>query len=95
MTTKALLGCLCLTAATLLVLVGFVLPTHDYAGLGDPVLDSIVSNDARDVTAMLAVASVLLAGTAMVLIRSRGFIVASAVVFALGLLNLARVAQYY
>jgi hypothetical protein len=93
--TTALLGRLCITAATLLVVMGFFLPTHDYAGLGDPVLDRIVSDDARDVTAMLAAGSVLLAGTAMVVIRSRRFVIGSAVVLALGLVNLVRLAQYY
>lgn len=92
---RALLGRVCLIAAILLVVLGFFLPTHDYAGLGDPVLESIVSDDARDVTAMLATISVLLAGAAMVVTRSRGFVVVSAVVLILGLINLVRLAHYY
>jgi hypothetical protein len=92
---RELLGRLSLAAAILLVLLGFFLPTHDYAGLGDPVLEGIVSDDARDVTAMLATMSVLLAGTAMVVIRSRGIVIVSAVVLILGLINLVRLAPYY
>ncbi len=92
---RALLGRVCFIAAILLVFLGFFLPTHDYAGLGDPVLESIVSDDARDATAMLATVSVLLAGAAMVVIRSRGFVTVSVVVLVLGLLNLVRLAPYY
>lgn len=79
----------------LLMFLGLFLPTHDYAGLGDPVLGSIVSDDVRDVTAMLATTSVLLASAAMVVIRSRGFVVVSGVVLVLGLINLGRLAPYY
>ena len=93
--TTAVPARLCLAAATLLVLLGFFLPSHDYAGLGDPVLDKIVSDDARDATTLVAATSVLLAGTAMVLLRSRRFLIVSAVVLAFGLVNLARIAEYY
>lgn len=92
---RALLGRVCLIAAILLVVLGFFLPTHDYAGLGDPVLASIVSDDARDVAAMLATMSLLLAGTAMVAIRSRRFVIVSAVMLVIGLVNLVRLAPYY
>ena len=92
---RALLGRVCFIAAIMLVSLGFFLPTHDYAGLGDPVLERIVSDDARDVTAVLATMSVLLAGAAMVVIRSRGFVIVSAVVLLLGLINLVRLAPYY
>ncbi|WP_433020296.1 hypothetical protein [Kribbella sp. CA-294648] len=54
-----------------------------------------MSDDARDATALLAVVSVVLAGTAMVVTRSRRSVIACAVVLALGVLNLVRVAQYY
>jgi hypothetical protein len=91
----ALLGRVCFIAAILLVFLGFFLPTHDYAGLGDAVLESIVSDDARDVTALLATMSVLLATAAMVVIRSRGLVIVSAVVLVLGLINLVRLAHYY
>ena len=94
-TARGLLGYLSLGAAVLLVFLGFFLPTHDYAGLGDPVLDKIVSDDARDTTAMLGTLSLLLAGTALIMRRSRRFVVASAVVLALGLTNLIRLAPYY
>ena len=92
---RDILGRLSLVAAILLVLFGFFLPTHDYAGLGDPDLESIVTDDARDATAMLATTSVLLAGAAMVVIRSRGFVTVSVVVLVLGLINLVRLAPYY
>lgn len=92
---RVLVGWVCLIAAVLLVMVGFFLPTHDYAGLGDPVLDDIVSDDARDVAAMVGTLSVLLAGTAMVVIRSRGIVVVSAVLLALGLFNLVRLAPWH
>jgi hypothetical protein len=72
-----------------------LLPTHDFAGLGDPVLERIVSDDARDVTALLATVSVLLAATVMVVVRSRGFVIVSTVVLGLGLINLVRLAPYY
>jgi hypothetical protein len=39
--------------------------------------------------------SVLLASAAMVAIRSRGFVIVSAVVLVLGLINLVQLAQYY
>ena len=71
-------------------------PGHDALVVGgDPVLERIVSDDARDVTAMLATMSVLLAGATMVVIRSRGFVIVSAVVLVLGLINLVRLAPYY
>ncbi|MEU4392915.1 hypothetical protein [Kribbella sp. NPDC023855] len=54
-----------------------------------------MSDDARDATAVLAVASVVFAGTAMTVIRSCKSAIACAVVLALGVLNLVRVAQYY
>jgi hypothetical protein len=92
---KAVFGSVSLTGAVLLVLFGFLLPSHDYAGLGDPELASIVSDDARDFTAMLAIISVLLAGAAMVMIRFRGFVIMSTAVLMLGLFNLARLAPYY
>ncbi|MFI7060214.1 hypothetical protein ACIBL3_04460 [Kribbella sp. NPDC050124] len=92
---RELVGSVGLGVAALLVVFGFFLPSHDYAGLGDPVLDRIVSSDARDSAALLAIATVLIAGTTMVVVRSRGFVIASAVILVLGLINLVRLAPYY
>lgn len=89
------MGSLGLGAAALLVMFGFFLPSHDYAGLGDPVLDSIVSDDARDSAALLAIASILIAGTTMVVLRSRGVVIVSVVLLVLGVINLVRLAPYY
>jgi hypothetical protein len=93
--SRALLGRGCLAVAVLLAFLGFFLPSHDYAGLGDPVLERIVSEDARDAAALLAVMSVVLAGAAVVVLRSRGFVVVSVLVLVVGLIHLVRIAPYY
>lgn len=87
----------CLVLTFVLGLIGLLLPTHDYAGLGDAHLEATVSSDALLLTTAMAVAATVVSLLLLVtyaLWRSRAAWV-SAGVLALWGYNLGRCLDYY
>lgn len=78
-----------------LVLFGLALPTHDYAGMGDPVLDRLVSRDALVFATFIAGSALTLSIMSIVLFRRQRLVWLGGILTLLSIINLWRCVSYY
>lgn len=81
--------------ALTLALLGLLLPTHDYAGMGDPILDRLVSRDALRFATIIAGSALTLSVISVALFRRRRLVWLGAFLALLSTVNLWRCVSYY
>ena len=79
-----------ITIALLLAMFGLLLPFHDYAGSGSPVLDEAVSSDSLGASTFIAAVAVMVAGAALMVVWRNSLRWLAVPVLAVAVVNLGR-----